>query len=61
VRLPSLTEINVIPTAEGIPTGNTLDDMDSEPTDDIAESAKADENIQILEMERRDFDEEDVA
>jgi hypothetical protein len=34
--------------------------MDSEPTDDIAESAKTDENIQILEMERRDFDEEDV-
>jgi hypothetical protein len=34
--------------------------MDSEPMDDIAESAKMDENIQILEMERRDFDEEDV-
>jgi hypothetical protein len=45
--------------AEGIETANTLD-MDSEPTDDIAESAKTDENIQILEMERRDFDEEDV-
>jgi hypothetical protein len=51
--------MSVVPTAEGIATGNTLDDMDSEPTDDIAESAKTDENIQILEMERRDFDEED--
>jgi hypothetical protein len=52
--------MNVVATEEGISTGNTLDDMDSEPTDDIAESAKTDENIQILEMERRDFDEEDV-
>jgi hypothetical protein len=53
-------EINVVPTAEGIAADNTLDDMDSEPMDDIAESAKTDENIQILEMERRDFDDDNV-
>jgi hypothetical protein len=53
------TEIDVETMGNGISGGNTLDDVDSGPTKDIAESAKPDENELILEMERRDFNDEE--
>jgi hypothetical protein len=47
------------PTEEGILPGNTLDDIGSQPTEELGEGSIFDENLEILELERRDFDDAD--
>ena len=43
--------------AEGrIGTGNTLDDLDSAPTEEAGQDSDFDENAEISELEKRDFD-----
>jgi hypothetical protein len=39
--------------------GNTLDDIGSQPTEELDEGSIFDENLEILGLERRDFDDVD--
>jgi hypothetical protein len=43
---------------EGIRTSSTLDDVDQDPTDKQGQGSEIDENFEIFEMEKRDFDNE---
>jgi hypothetical protein len=45
-------------TEEGMGTEGTLEDAVAEPTDDDVEDSKMDENLDIMEFEKRDFDDE---
>jgi hypothetical protein len=49
----------VDPAEEGILAGDTLDDIGSQPTEELDEGSIFDENLEILELERRDFDDVD--
>jgi hypothetical protein len=49
----------VDPTEEGILPGNTLVDIGSQPTEELDGGSIFDENWEILELERRDFDDVD--
>jgi hypothetical protein len=49
-------ETHVQPAAEGIGTSNTLDGFDSEPTEEAGRDSEFDENAEISELEKRDFD-----
>ncbi len=49
----------VDPTEEGIGTGNTLDDIGYEPHGEEDEDSVFDKNLEILDLERRDFDDVD--
>jgi hypothetical protein len=57
--MSSGNELCVDPTDEGIGTGQSLEYNEAEPTEDIDEHSKTDENLEILASERRDFDDED--
>jgi hypothetical protein len=46
-------------TEEGILLGNTLDDIGSQPTEELDEGSIFDENLEILALERGDFDDVD--
>jgi hypothetical protein len=58
-RFSFRAEIGVDPTEEGILPGNTLDDIGSQPTEELDEGSMFDENLEILGLERRDFDDVD--
>ena len=49
----------VDPTATGIRASNTLDDEDAQPTNGLDKDSDFDENLEILDLERRDFDDVD--
>jgi hypothetical protein len=49
----------VDPTEEGIGTGNTLDDIGCEPHGEEEEDSVFDENLEIMDLEMRDFDDVD--
>ena len=49
----------VDPTEEGIGTGNTLDDIGYKPHGEEDEDSVFDENLEILDLESRDFDDVD--
>jgi hypothetical protein len=51
-------EIYVASTEEGMGTEGTLEDTVADPTDDNVEDSKMDENLDIMEFEKRDFDDE---
>jgi hypothetical protein len=51
-------EIYVASTEEGMETEGTLEDTVADPTDDNVEDSKMDENLDIMEFEKRDFDDE---
>jgi hypothetical protein len=51
-------EIYVASTEEGMGTEGTLEDAVAEPTDENVEDSKMDENLDIMEFEKRDFDDE---
>jgi hypothetical protein len=57
--MPSGNEICVDPTDAGIGTGRSLVYDEAEPTEDIEGDSKTDENLEILALERRDFDDEE--
>jgi hypothetical protein len=44
---------------EGILPGNTLDNIGSQPTEELDEGSIFDENLKILALERRDFGDAD--
>jgi hypothetical protein len=50
---------HVDPTATGIRATNTLDDEDGTPLNGLDEDSDFDENLEILDLERRDFDDVD--
>jgi hypothetical protein len=58
-RTSSRIEVDVDPTGEGIGMENTLDDVDSDPTEEEGEDSVEDELAQILALEMRDFDDEE--
>jgi hypothetical protein len=58
-RFSFRTEIGVDPTEERILPGNTLDDIDSQPTEELDKGSIFDGNLEILALERRDFDDAD--
>jgi hypothetical protein len=43
-------------TGEGITPGDTADDAAAEATEEVVDDSEIDENIDIIEMEKRDFD-----
>jgi hypothetical protein len=51
-------KIYVASTEEGMGTERTLEDTVAEPTEDDVEDSKMDENLDIMEFEKRDFDDE---
>jgi hypothetical protein len=48
--------IYVDPTLEGIPPSNILEDSTQDALEAVDEDSEPDENVEILEMEKRDFD-----
>jgi hypothetical protein len=56
--MPSGTEMFVASTDEGMGTEGIVDDTLAEPTEDAVEDSKMDENLDIMEFEKRDFDDE---
>jgi hypothetical protein len=48
-------ELDVASTEEGIGTQGILEDTVAEPTEDNVENSKMDENLDIMESEKRDF------
>jgi hypothetical protein len=56
--MPSGNEICVDPTDKGIRTGGSLEYNEAEQTEDIEGGSKTDENLEILALARRDFDDE---
>jgi hypothetical protein len=57
--LPRCTEMHVASTEEGMGTQEILEDTVAEPREDDVENSKIDENLDIMEFEKRDFDDED--
>jgi hypothetical protein len=57
--LPPRTEIYVASTEDGMGTEGTLEDTVAEPTEDDVEDSKMDENLDIMEFEKRAFNDED--
>jgi hypothetical protein len=51
-------EMYVASTEEGMRTEGTLEDTVDEPTNDNVEDSKMDENLDIMEFEKRAFDDE---
>jgi hypothetical protein len=49
-------EMYVASTEEGMGTEGTLEDTVAEPTDDNVEDSKMDENLDIMEFEKRDYE-----
>jgi hypothetical protein len=49
----------VDPTEERITAGSTLDDIAAEPTDEVVHNSEIDENVKIIKIEKRDFDDVD--
>jgi hypothetical protein len=49
-------ELYVVSTEDGIGTQGIEEDTVEEPTDDYVEDSKIDENLDIMEFEKRDFD-----
>jgi protein involved in sex pheromone biosynthesis len=43
-------------TGEGITPGGTVDDATAEATEEVVGDSEINENIDIIEMEKRDFD-----
>jgi hypothetical protein len=58
-RFSFCTEIGADPTEEGILPGDTLDDIGSQPTEELDEGSIFDGNLEILALERRAFDDVD--
>jgi hypothetical protein len=58
-HMHTATEIYVASTEEGMGTQGILEDTVAEPTEDNVEDSKIDENLDIMEFEKRDFDDED--
>jgi hypothetical protein len=57
--VPSRTEIVVDSTDEGIAVGATLEEDDDDPQESIKKDSEMDENWDILDLERRDFNDEE--
>jgi hypothetical protein len=57
--VPSRTEILVDSTDEGIAEGATLDEDDSDLLEPLEQDSEMDENRDILDLERRDFNDEE--
>jgi hypothetical protein len=51
-------EMYVASTDEGMGTEGTLEDTVDEATEEDVEDSKMDENLDIMEFEKRDFDDE---
>jgi hypothetical protein len=43
-------------TGEGITPGGMVDDAAAEATEEVVDNSEIDENIDIIEMKKRDFD-----
>jgi hypothetical protein len=52
----AIIETCVQPREEGIGTGDTLDDLDSEQTEEDERGSQFDKNAETSELEKRDFD-----
>jgi hypothetical protein len=57
--VPSRTELVVDSTADGILVGATLEEDEDEPNEQDAKDSEMDENRDILDLERRDFNDEE--
>jgi hypothetical protein len=57
--VPSRTEIVVDSTADGNLVGATLEEDEDEPNEQDAKDSEMDENRDILDLERRDFNDEE--
>jgi hypothetical protein len=58
--MPSHIEMCIDPTEKGIQTQGTLDDDDAERTEVVEEDSEMEENLDIMEFEKRSFfDDED--